>query len=292
MYIHSRNSSISEQMTPHLTSVKKDSVSATASGMTENTVQSATARRRKWFQSLPEARRLEIRAKDRLRKKKERAMKRAYRNGLVQDASLPPQDGPSTDMEMNVDFQEESDTHQIDSTRPRQNRVSFSGIVQVDSDESDGERDGPSDAPDFECYIAPPDVQMDHQDSKDMTVGIIGRKVHEQSGTVRWQDGRITVLPTIMKNGVNICESGDVEVVKFFASLQESTQLSQHVLHLSAADMQRDDIVETIEFALRDNKPVVVRGNAINAPSEITTEWLDRKFGISPDMPVSIHGEC
>ncbi|KAG1813018.1 hypothetical protein EV424DRAFT_1541892 [Suillus variegatus] len=210
----------------------------------------------------------------------------------MQDATPLPKDGPSTDMEMDIDLNDESDTNDIVLTRPRQNRVSYSKIVQVDSDTSDKELDGPSYAPDTERQISPRNMQMDDDRSKDMTSGVIGRKVPAQSGTVRWQDGRLTVLPTIMKNSVNICESGDIKVVKFFASFQESTPSSQHVLHLSAADMEREDIVQMIEFSLRDNKPVVVRGNAINSPNDITTEWLDRKFGISPDMPVSIHGKC
>jgi hypothetical protein len=291
-FVHTYSPNIPyEQIASRLASVKKDSVSATTSGMTDN-VQSATLRRRKWFQSLPEDRKIDIRANDRLRKKKERAMKRAGHHGRMQDATPPPKDGPSTDMEMDIDFNDESDSHDIVLTRPRQNRISYSKIVQVDSDTSDEELDGPSYAPDTECQISPRNIQRDDDISKDMTSGVIGRKVPAQSGTVRWQDGRLTVLPTIMKNGVNICESGDVKVVKFFASFQESTPSSQHVLHLSAADMEREDIVQTIEFSLRDNKPVVVRGNAINSPNDITTEWLDRKFGISPDMPVSIHGKC
>ncbi|KAG2046772.1 hypothetical protein BDR06DRAFT_977245 [Suillus hirtellus] len=106
-------------------------------------------------------------------------------------------------------------------------------------------------APDTEsCYIGSTHVPMDctYADDKYLTIGVIGQKVPAQSGTMRWQDGRITILPTIMKKGVNICEYGDVEVVKFFASFPESTPSSKYVLHLSSADMERDDIVETIEY--------------------------------------------
>jgi hypothetical protein len=277
-------------MAPRVSSIKKDSINATASGAS---AQSATVRRRKWLQSLPEEKRIEIREKDRIRKQQERARKRADRDSHVQDATTPHQDGPSTDMEMDTGGHEETHTNFIFSTPQRRNPASR--LVQMDSDESDGDGDGHEDAPDTDSrFIASTDVQMDCADNndKDLTIGVVGRKVPAQSGTVRWQDGRITILPTILKKGVNICEYGDVEVVKFFASLRESTPSSKHVLHLSAVDIERDDIVEMIEFSLRDNKPVVVRGNRRNAPTEITTEWLDRKFGISPDMPVSIHGKC
>ncbi|KAG2360974.1 hypothetical protein BDR07DRAFT_1486436 [Suillus spraguei] len=272
-------------MAPRSTSLK-DVVNGKTSGMNSN-AQSATVRRRKWLQSLPEERRMEIREKDRIRKRQERARKQVERHAHLQDATTPLQDGPTTDVEMFTDLHEESDTNVI-STLPPQKFVSR--LVRIDSEQSDGESDGPPYAPDvYSHHIGSTDVQMDYtENAKDLTTGVLGRKVPAQSGTVTWKDGRITILPTIMKKGVNICES-DVEVVKFFSSFQESTPSSKHVLHLSAADVERDDIVDTIEFSLRDNKPVVVRGNRKNAPTEVTTEWLDRKFGISPDMPICIH---
>lgn len=281
-----------EQMTPSFASREKDSGNAITSGVKGST-QSAAVRRRKWYQSLPEERRNEIRKKDRLRKRLERARNIGNSNGHVHDTTTLPQDGPSSDTEMDTDLHdEESEIPVTDPITSRQHHVSK--LVRFDSDGHDTEHDELAFAPETEsCYIGSTHVPMDctYADDKDLTIGVIGQKVPAQSGTIRWQDGRITILPTIMKKGVNICEYGDDEVVKFFASFPESTPSSKFVLHLSSADMERDDIVETIECSLRDNKPIVIRGNRRNTPKEITTEWLDRKFGISPDMPVSIHGE-
>ncbi|KAG1818612.1 uncharacterized protein BJ212DRAFT_1298682 [Suillus subaureus] len=151
-----------------------------------------------------------------------------------------------------------------------------SKLVWVDSDESNTEHNGLSDTPNPKSY---------HISS----TCVIGWKVPAQSARVQWQDGRITVLPMIMKKGVNICESRDVEVVKFFASFPESIQSSKHVLHLPATDMEHDNIVKMVECSLCDNKPIVIQGNKINNPTGITIDWLNRKFRINPDMPVSIH---
>jgi hypothetical protein len=195
-------------------------------------------------------------------------------------------------MEIDPDI-DSRDGPDMEPISPRMNRVSR--LVQIDSDESDTDHAAPAvttntDACHFTFMTAHIDNTRNDTNLKDLTRGVIGRKVPAMSPTVQWQDGRITVLPTIMKSGVNLCESVDVEVVKYFASCPESTASSKYVLHLSAADMEREDLVEIIEASLRDNKPVVIRGNASNTPTDITTEWLDRKFGISPGMPVSIHG--
>jgi hypothetical protein len=197
-------------------------------------------------------------------------------------------------MEVDTDiYDTDRDGSDMAQTPPRRNRVSR--LVQIDSDESDTDHAGPAVTTSTEAqHLTSMKAHMDNTGTnpnpKDLTLGVIGRKVPASSPTVEWQDGTLTVLPTIMKNGLNLCESVDVEVVKYYASCPESTPSSKHVLHLSAADMERDDIVEIIESSLRDHKPVVIRGNISNAPTEITTEWLDRKFGISPGMPVSIHG--
>ncbi|KAG1830492.1 hypothetical protein DFJ58DRAFT_736948 [Suillus subalutaceus] len=277
-------------MAPSLTSRKKAGVKAGTSDV-KDSGQSATVRRRKWLQSLSEEKRNEIRLKDRLRKKQERAKQRENRDGHVQDTTMPPQVGSSRDIALDIDVDdEESDGPVIATTLSRPHRVSR--LVRVDSDTSDTERDELAAAPNTKSHhIASTHLQMDYTANgvKDLTVGVVGRKLPAQSATVQWPDGRITVLPTIIKKGVNICESVDVQVVKFFASFPESTPSSKHVLHLSAAHMERDDIIQTVECSLRDNKPVVIRGNGINAPAQMTTDWLDHKFGINPDMPVSIH---
>jgi hypothetical protein len=211
----------------------------------------------------------------------------------MQRATTPPEGGSSKDIAMDTDFfEKESDGPAMDTSRSGHYRPSK--LVRFDSPESDAEHADFAFAPESESrHIESIHTQMDYttNGTKDLTVGIIGRKVPAQSATVQWHDGRITVLPTIVKKGVNIFQHGDVEVVKYFASFPESTPSSEYVLHLSTADMERQEIVEIIECALRDNKPVVVRGNRANTTTEMTTEWLDRKFGINPDMPVSIHGE-
>ncbi|KAG2110200.1 hypothetical protein BD769DRAFT_1674698 [Suillus cothurnatus] len=116
-----------------------------------------------------------------------------------------------------------------------------------DSPESDAEHADFAFAPESESrHIESIHTQMDYttNGTKDLTVGIIGRKVPAQSATVQWHDGRITVLPTIVKKGVNIFQHGDVEVVKYFASFPESTPSSEYVLHLSTADMEQTLITD------------------------------------------------
>jgi hypothetical protein len=279
-------------MSSSFTSRKKSSGKAGTSDVTD-TMQSATIRRRKWLQSLSTEKRDELRQKDRLRKQQQRARKRENQHEHMQDATTPPAGGSSKDIAMDTDFfEKESDGPAMDTSRSGHYRPSK--LVRFDSPESDAEHADFAFAPESESrHIESIHTQMDYttNGTKDLTVGIIGRKVPAQSATVQWHDGRITVLPTIVKKGVNIFQHGDVEVVKYFASFPESTPSSEYVLHLSTADMERQEIVEIIECALRDNKPVVVRGNRANTTTEMTTEWLDRKFGINPDMPVSIHGE-
>ncbi|KAG2121478.1 hypothetical protein DEU56DRAFT_918163 [Suillus clintonianus] len=274
-------------MAPHSTTSKKAKVNA---GMTDN-VQSGTVRRRKWLESLSQEKLDELRRKDRERKKLERARHRELRNGQATVTATPPQGDPSTDVEMAGDGHEDEDEEPA-LVPPRTSQYRVSRLVRFESEESDVESAEPAFAPAPTAHSKPSkDIRMDStsSDTQELSVRILGRKVPAQSATVRWEDGRTTNLPTIMKNGVNICQSVDAEVVKFFASFPMSRTSSKHIQHFSAAAMEREDIVEMIENALRMNKPVVVRGNATNSPTKVTTEWLDRKFGFNPDMPVSIH---
>ncbi|KAG2145264.1 hypothetical protein DEU56DRAFT_754122 [Suillus clintonianus] len=85
------------------------------------------------------------------------------------------------------------------------------------------------------------------------------------------------MLPKIMKNRVNICESVEAEIVRFFASFPESKPSSKYVqrqIHGTQGGVAND----RIEDALRLNKPVFFRG---------TPQILQPI--LSPYMPVSIH---
>ncbi|KAG0692114.1 hypothetical protein DFH29DRAFT_1009364 [Suillus ampliporus] len=135
------------------------------------------------------------------------------------------------------------------------------------------------------------DVGMDeaHTDEMDITIGVLGRQVPARSGTIKWKDGRTSVLPAVYEDGVNILEKTDVAFVKYYASFPESTPSSAHVLHLTSDDAQGDDILEKIGSALRNNKPVVIRGTGKYSANEITAKQLDLKYGISPETPLTAH---
>ncbi|KAG2045696.1 hypothetical protein BDR06DRAFT_1015389 [Suillus hirtellus] len=168
-----------EQMDPSFASRENDSSNATTSDV-KGSIQSAAVRRRKWYQSLPEERRNEIRKKDRLRKRLERARNRGNSHGHVHDTTTLPQDGRSSDTEMDTDLHDEES--EIPPIMSRRNHVSR--LVGFDSDDHETEHDELAFLPDTDsCYIGSTHVPMDctYSDDKDLTIGVIGQKVPAQS---------------------------------------------------------------------------------------------------------------
>ncbi|KAG2063592.1 hypothetical protein BDR04DRAFT_1123159 [Suillus decipiens] len=127
-------------------------------------------------------------------------------------------------------------------------------------------------------------------DSHDLYTSIIGSQVHEQSETVQWCDGSTTVLPCIMKDGINICQE-DANVVSFFASLPESLpETSQNVVHLQYSDWRSKSpqLCDEISAALRISKAVIIQQVSAPQPATLDLDYLEDR-GMSDLMRVVVH---
>jgi hypothetical protein len=136
-----------------------------------------------------------------------------------------------------------------------------------------------------------PSILSDLSDIElDLAADLIGRQVPQESGTVQWRDGHTTILPCVLKDGVNICEANDVRFVEYLAKLPQSTADSKRVVHIESDSVDGNQLRKLIASALSMGKPVVVRG-ATRPPvdKELTVEFLE-KFGISRNMAVTVHG--
>ncbi|KAG1791151.1 uncharacterized protein HD556DRAFT_1445406 [Suillus plorans] len=127
-------------------------------------------------------------------------------------------------------------------------------------------------------------------DSRDRATPIIGTQVHEKSDTIDWSDGSTTVLPCIMRDGVNICQE-DADTVAFFASLPESLpETSKNVVHLHYKDWRTKSrqLCDEISAAIRVNKAVVIRNISTPEPATLDLDYLEDR-GMSDLMHVVIH---
>jgi hypothetical protein len=126
----------------------------------------------------------------------------------------------------------------------------------------------------------------------DLATSIIGKQVHEQSKTVQWSDGSTTVLPCIMKDGINILQD-DADAVALFASFPESkAETSKHVVHLQYSDWTNKNrqLCDEISAALRSNKAVLIRQVTTPKPETLDLDYLEDR-GMSDLMRVVVHGE-
>ncbi|KAG1828584.1 hypothetical protein DFJ58DRAFT_848318 [Suillus subalutaceus] len=147
-----------------------------------------------------------------------------------------------------------------------------------------------SSIPDDQAYPSPTLSALTDLEFRDLANPIIGSQVHEQSDTVQWDDGSTTVLPCIMKNGINICEE-DALAVSFFASLPESLPAtSKNVVHLQHSDRRftSRQLCDEISAALRINKAVVIRQVSTPEPATLDLEYLEDR-GMSDLMRVVVH---
>jgi len=124
----------------------------------------------------------------------------------------------------------------------------------------------------------------------DLASDILGCQVPMESPTVKWSDGRTTILPCVLKDGVNVCASSDTEVVKYLAQLPESTPQSSHVIHLTRSDYRPEALRDLIHAALRDDKCVAIHEDNTREQHTLDADYLESEFGISPYMRVDIHG--
>ncbi|KAG1722727.1 uncharacterized protein EDB91DRAFT_1255924 [Suillus paluster] len=123
----------------------------------------------------------------------------------------------------------------------------------------------------------------------DLASDILGIQVPQQSKTITWADGCKTVLPCVMNRGVNICEENDAAFVRFLSIFPESKPSSTHVVHINNNRFNRDQLQQLVSIALRHDRPAVIRGTCSHVLEEIDAEYLEKHFGISPLMRVTIH---
>ncbi|KIK39216.1 hypothetical protein CY34DRAFT_108331 [Suillus luteus UH-Slu-Lm8-n1] len=125
----------------------------------------------------------------------------------------------------------------------------------------------------------------------DLIAGMLGNLVSANSPTITWQDGHVTVLPTVYnKSSENICQEVDIPTIQFMAKFPMSTSESQHVTHLPYNELRRDGVLDFVGYCLSINKPIVIRSDENHKYSNIlTADLLDKYFAISKHQPVCIH---
>lgn len=131
-----------------------------------------------------------------------------------------------------------------------------------------------TDIPDTPIH-SPPHVQTPI--SRDLATPIIGSQVDEQSETVQWCDGSTTVLPCLMRGGINILQE-DADAVSCFASLPESLpETSQNAIHLRYSDWCSNirGLCDEICAALRIGKAVVIRQVTTPEPATLDLDYLE-----------------
>jgi hypothetical protein len=123
----------------------------------------------------------------------------------------------------------------------------------------------------------------------DLASCMLGTQVPREAKTVKWADGHITVLPTLIHDGRNVLVN-DEQLVRKMAALPASKPGSTLVTHLNSA-MPEDVLLSEIRNSLRDGKAVVVRAAAKPGPPNITFDFLKR-YGIYSTTVVDMHGTC
>ncbi|KAG2083677.1 uncharacterized protein F5147DRAFT_660107 [Suillus discolor] len=137
---------------------------------------------------------------------------------------------------------------------------------------------------------SPTSSTLTNLDSRDLATPIISTQVHKKSDTIDWSDGSTTVLPCIMRDGVNICK-GDAETVSFFASLLESLpETSKNVIHLHYNNWRTKSrqLCDQISAAIQVNKAVVIQKISTPEPATLGLDYLE-DHGMSDLMHVVIH---
>ncbi|KAG2336299.1 hypothetical protein BDR05DRAFT_1005990 [Suillus weaverae] len=136
---------------------------------------------------------------------------------------------------------------------------------------------------------APPTSPTLAELDMDLASDIIGVQVPEQAETVKWSDGRTTVLPCIWEDGVNICKD-DVEYVKFLAQLPQSLPGSAYVVHAQYCDWSSKpkELRELVNAALRKGKCFLLHGCPESEPANLDVDYLER-YGMSSMRPIVAH---
>jgi hypothetical protein len=100
----------------------------------------------------------------------------------------------------------------------------------------------------------------------------------------------MTVLPAVFDEfKTNVCATIDIPIIHYLSNCRVSTPDSRYVTHVSDTDLAHHGLSEIISDALSQNKAVKVRGQQ-HAEPELSLDYLDRKYAISPKRAVWAHG--
>jgi hypothetical protein len=126
----------------------------------------------------------------------------------------------------------------------------------------------------------------------DLTIGLLGRDVPLNSHTLYWKNGYKTVLPTVYdEHMVNVCAKVDIPIIKYLAQWPESSPHSIYTTHVTGRGNSTVNLHDVAGDALSQNKPIVIRGTgSYPASVQLTTDFLDRTYELSPHRAVWVHG--
>ncbi|KAG1890735.1 uncharacterized protein F5891DRAFT_1197815 [Suillus fuscotomentosus] len=122
----------------------------------------------------------------------------------------------------------------------------------------------------------------------DLASGMLGTQVPLETEVVTWDDGHITILPTIMRDGQNILIE-DLRLTKKLAAVPASKSGSKFVTHLNGAITENELLLIEIRSSLAAGKCVIVHEAVRPGPLNLTMEYLEKRYGIHATMPVDIH---
>jgi hypothetical protein len=83
----------------------------------------------------------------------------------------------------------------------------------------------------------------------------------------------------------------DIPIVKYLAESPESTPNSIYITHLVSSGGAKLNLHDIASDALSQSKPVHIRGQGSHTASkELTMDFLDKAYGLSPGRAVWVHG--
>ncbi|KAG1785190.1 uncharacterized protein HD556DRAFT_1314454 [Suillus plorans] len=115
-----------------------------------------------------------------------------------------------------------------------------------------------------------------------------GIQVPLETKVVTWDDGHITILPTVICDGQNVLIE-DLRLTKKFAAVPASKPGSRFVTHLKGALSENESLLMEIRSSLAAGKCVIVREAVKPGPLTLTMEYLEKRYGIHSTMPVDMH---
>jgi hypothetical protein len=123
-----------------------------------------------------------------------------------------------------------------------------------------------------------------------LALGMPGAQVPLVTKDVTWDDGHITILPTVIQDGQNVLIE-DLRLTQKFAAVPASKPGSRFVTHLKGALTENESLLIEIRSSLAAGKCVIVREAVKPGPLTLTMEYLEKRYGIHGTMPVDMHGK-